>query len=275
MADLAAVILADLESALGADQLDLPTPPEVALRIRDEAESPAVTGNSLAKVIAADPGLAANLLRVANSAMFRGVHVIDELPMAINRMGLEYAANLATGLAMQQMFQATSEFVDRKLRQTWQHATVVAAISAYLAKTYTRLRVDQAMLAGLTHTIGTLPILAWAEENDDLLRDSMTMDRVIDSLHGSIGTMILQHWEFPDPIALVPSHYLDHSRHTETPDYISVVSVAVNEAARVDANAKHAAQDVVCGYAQLNIDAADPEFLEAINNQAQYALTNS
>lgn len=273
MADLAAVILADLESALGADELELPTPPEVALRIRDEAESAAVTGNSLANVISVDPGLAASLLRVANSALFRGVHVIDELPMAINRMGLEYAANLATGLAMQQMFQATSELVDRKLRQTWQHATVVAAISAYLAKTYTRLRVDQAMLAGLTHTIGILPILAWAEENDHLLRDSMTMDKVIDSLHGSMGTMILQHWEFPDPIALVPSHYLDFSRHTEAPDYISIVSVAVHEVARINNTPTTVLTEEVAGYAHMDIDPTDDAFIEAINNQAQYALS--
>lgn len=272
MADLAAVILADLESALGADELELPTPPEVALRIRDETESAAVTGNSLANVISVDPGLAASLLRVANSSLFRGVHVIDELPMAINRMGLEYAANLATGLAMQQMFQATSELVDRKLRQTWQHATIVAAVSAYLAKTYTRLRVDQAMLAGLTHTIGVLPILAWAEENDHLLRDSMTMDKVIDSLHGSMGTMILQHWDFPDPIALVPSHYLDFSRHTESPDYISIVSVAVHEVARIYNTPTTATTEEVSGYAHLDIDPTDSAFVEAINTQAQYAL---
>lgn len=275
MADLAAVILADLESALDADQLELPTPPEVALRIRDEAESISVTGNSLAKVISVDPGLAASLLRVANSALFRGVNAIDELPVAINRMGLEYAANLSTGLAMQQMFQATSELVDRKLRQTWQHATVVAGISAHLAKTYTKLRVDQAMLAGLTHTIGTLPILAWAEENDDLLRDSMTMDRVIDSLHGSIGTMILQHWEFPDQVALVPSHYLDHTRHTETPDYISIVAVASSEAARINNTPTAVGSEQVSGYAHLDIDPTDLDFQTSINEQAQYALSGS
>lgn len=274
MADLAAVILADLETALDADQLDLPTPPEVALRIRDEAESAAVTGSSLANVISVDPGLAASLLRVANSPLFRGVHAIDELSMAINRMGLEYAANLATGLAMQQMFQATSELVDRKLRQTWQHATIVAAISAHLAKTYTRLRVDQAMLAGLTHTIGTLPILAWAEENDHLLRDSMTMDRVIDGLHGSIGTMILQHWDFPDQIALVPSHYLDFTRHTEAPDYISIVAVAANEAARINSTPVAASSDQISGYGHLDIDPNDLEFQASINEQAQYAKTN-
>ena len=164
------------------------------------------------------------------------------------------------------MFQATSELVDRKLRQTWQHATVVAGISAHLAKTYTKLRVDQAMLAGLTHTIGTLPILAWAEENDHLLRDSMTMDRVIDSLHGSISTMILQHWDFPDQVALVPSHYLDNTRHTETPDYISIVAVATHEAARINNTPTAVTSEQVSGYAHLDIDPTDPDFQTSIND---------
>lgn len=277
MADLAATIKTELQTALDSDQLELPTPPEVALRIRDEAESTSVTGASLATIIRADPGLAASLLRVANSALFRGVRVIDELPAAINRMGLEYAANLATGLAMQHMFQATSELVDRKLRQTWRYSTLVADLSAYIAKHHSRLRVDQAMLAGLTHTIGTLPILAWAEENDDLLRDSMTMDRVVDSLHGSLGTMILQHWDFPDPIAMVPSQYLDHTRHTETPDYISIVSVASNQANRVASAGGGASVSAgiensnISAYAHLNIDPNDAEFIESMDEVAAEA----
>lgn len=273
MSDLAAVILTDLETALGADQLELPTPPEVALRIREEAESADLTGNSLAAAITVDPGLAASLMRVANSARFLSANAIDELPSAIDRMGLDYAAKLAKNLSMQQMFQATSELVDRKLRQTWQHASVVAAISAYLAKKYTQLSPDQAMLAGLTHSIGSLPILAWAEENDHLLRDSMTMDRVIDTLHGSIGTMILQHCEFPNSIALVPSHYLDNARHTATPDYISIVAVAANETARINNPSTTAASEQVSGYKHLNIDPSDLEFQIEINAQAQSAAT--
>lgn len=45
---------------------------------------------------------------------------------------------------MQQMFQATSEVVDRKLRSVWAKATEIAAISGVLAKSFTSLRPDQA-----------------------------------------------------------------------------------------------------------------------------------
>ena len=71
-----------------------------------------------------------------------------------------------------------------------------------------------------------LPILAWAEENSSLLRDSLTLDKVIENIHGSIGTMILQRWGFPDEIALVPSHYNNFTRVADHVDYVDVVMVA-------------------------------------------------
>lgn len=226
MSNLAAKIQDELTSAVDNDELELPTLPEVALRIRDAAEDPNVSANSLAKVISEDPGLAGRMVRVANSPMYRAAQTIEDLNMAISRMGVEFAANLATGIAMQQMFQATSDIIDRKLRQVWTHASNVAGISAVLAKSFTRLRPDQASLAGLTHVIGVLPILHWAEDNPNLLSDSMTLDRVIDSIHPGLGTMILKSWGFPDEVAIVPSAYTDFEREVPAADYADVVMVA-------------------------------------------------
>ncbi len=270
MPEVAATIRAELETALEADELELPSLPEVALRIRDEAESERVSANSLAQEIAADAGLSANLIRIANSAMFRGARTIDELPVAINRMGLEYAANLATGLAMRHMFQATSELVDRKLRSTWADASLNSAISAGLARKCRGLRVDQAMLAGLTHSIGVLPILAWVEENDDLLSDGLTLQRVIDSIHGSIGTMILKRWDFPDAIALVPAHYQDFERHSDEADYISIVTVAAIETQLLRNSEFSIDKETISAYRSIEVDEAElAEIVDAARATAE------
>jgi HD-like signal output (HDOD) protein len=226
MPDLAETIQQEVTAAVASDELQLPTLPEVALRIRDEAENENVSAQSLGEVLSADPALAARMIKIANSPMFRATNTIEDLNMALSRLGVVYAANMATGLAMSQMFQATNDIIDRKLRATWAQATGVAAISGVLAKSFTRLRPDQATLAGLTHNIGVLPILTWAEENETLLQDSMTMDRVIESIHGSLGTMILQSWDFPPEIAMVPAHYMDFDRAADQADYIDVVMVA-------------------------------------------------
>ena len=226
MSNLATTIEQEVTAAVQADALELPTLPEVALRIRDEAERETATAQSLGDVIAEDPALSARIIKMANSPMFRGTRTIEDLSMALSRLGVEYSANLATGLAMSQMFQATTDLIDKRLRSTWAHATELAAISGVLAKSFTRLRADQAALAGLTHTIGVLPILTWAEENGSLLSDSLTLDKVIDSIHGSLGTMILQSWDFPEEIAMVPCQYTNFERAAKATDYVDVVMVA-------------------------------------------------
>ena len=104
MADLALSVANDISAALDNDELELPSLPEVALKIRDEAESENVSAVSLANVVGDDPGLAAQLVRIANSPMFRASRPIDELGQAVSRLGVEYAANIVTGLAMQRHF---------------------------------------------------------------------------------------------------------------------------------------------------------------------------
>jgi HD-like signal output (HDOD) protein len=125
------------------------------------------------------------------------------------------------------MFQATSELIDNKMREVWKTSTDVAAWSAVLAKRFTKLRPDQATLAGLTHSIGVLPILSWAEENDDLLNDRQTLDRVIESIHPVIGTMILMRWNFAEEIISVPEGYMSPIRQGTDVDYVDLVSAAL------------------------------------------------
>jgi len=102
----------------------------------------------------------------------------------------------------------------------------VAAISTVLARNFTRLKPDQAMLAGLTHNIGALPILTWAEEHDRLLNDSFTLDRVIDEIHGELGGLILRNWKFPAELAIVPLQHTVYDRDGANTDYVDVVMVA-------------------------------------------------
>ncbi len=226
MADLAEDIQEELTAAAKRDELELPTLPEVALNIRHTAEDPDVSVAMLAEVISQDPTLSVQIVKIANSAMFRSANPIEDISTAVGRMGVDYTANIATGLAMKHMFQATSEMIDDKMRQIWNHAKDVAAIANVLAKSLTKLAPDQAALAGLTHSIGALPVLSWAEENDHLIEDEQTLERVIDKVQGPLGCMILQHWHFPDELTSVPLHINEFDRTPEAADYVDLVQIA-------------------------------------------------
>lgn len=219
-------IRAELIDAIKSNRIVLPTLPEVALRIRDAAEDPRTDVASFAKELGYDAAISARVMRVANSPLMRGNSPVTDVKAATARLGIQYSCNLAVGLAMEQMFQATSDAVDERMRQIWTHSTEVAGISAVLARTYTRLKPDQATLAGLVHKIGALPILRFAEEDRNLLKDLSVLDALIDALHGEIGKLILDTWGFPPDIVAVPLSYLDFARTPAAVDFSDIVMVA-------------------------------------------------
>ena len=226
MSKLADKVHQDLIRAIDNDELVLPTLPEVALKVREAAEDPNIGIPEMSKVIGNDAALTARIIKVVNSPLLRTSREITDLQMAVGRLGINYTCNLATGLAMEQMFQATSDVVDRKLREVWTKSTEIAGISHVLCRHYTRLMPDQATLAGLVHQIGVLPILTYAEEHSELLADSISLNHVIEQIHPIIGEKILRTWEFPEPIASVPGQYLNFSRDSNKADYVDIVQVA-------------------------------------------------
>lgn len=216
-------LIQDLETG----QLQLPTLPEVALRVRDVVDDENANATQIAEIIGQDAALSARLVQVANSPLYRGRNEIDRLSMVVARLGNKLVRNLVTSQVMKQMFQATNDLVDQRLREVWEHSVQVAAISRALANSAPGVLPDQAMLAGLIHDIGILPILYRAEERDELLETPGLLDQLIARLHTRIGGAILQHWKFPEPLVAVASEHEDIEReHPGPADLVDLVLVA-------------------------------------------------
>ncbi len=216
----------ELLNALENDRLVLPTLPEVALKVREASANPDVDVTTLAKVIENDPAISARIIKITNSPLLRASRPIEDLKMAVSRLGINYTSNLATRLAMQQMFQATSDVIDQRMREVWSHSTEVSGIAHVLARHYTKLKPDQATLAGVVHQIGVLPILTFAEDNRRLLKDPVALDELIATLHPTLGRKILEAWDFPEELIIVPEEHLHFAREVNRVDYADIVMVA-------------------------------------------------
>ncbi|KAI2693781.1 MULTISPECIES: HDOD domain-containing protein [unclassified Pseudomonas] len=226
MSELADKVQQDLVAAINNDDLVLPTLPEVALQIRKAAEDPEISVSALSKVIGRDTALSARLIKVVNSPLLRATQEVTDLHTAITRLGVNYSSNLAIGLVMEQIFNARSEVVEQKMREVWRKSLEIAGISYALCRRYTQLKPDQAALGGLVHQIGVLPILTYAEDHNELLADSISLNHVIDQIHPLIGDKLLRVWDFPEKLVKLPGQYLDFQRDSERVDYVDVVQVA-------------------------------------------------
>ena len=217
-----------LRGEIQANRLVLPSLPEVAFKVKEAVEREEISAAKLAALISEDAALAARLIQVANSPLYRGRTEIKSLPMAITRMGYYTVRTLILGLAMKQMFQPTSPLLDRYFHAIWQTSVEVGAISRALASLCSHLNPDHALLAGLIHQIGKLPILTLAERLPNLTEDPAHLDRLLEALHPQVGAMLLTHWHFPQTLIEVVTEYLNWQRRLDEgpADYVDVVQAA-------------------------------------------------
>lgn len=217
-----------LLEAIDDGRLTLPTLPEVAIKVRSEVESDNSTATSVANIVATDAALSARLLQVANSPLYRGRVPIENLSMAVSRLGTRLVRSLVVSLIMQQIFQATSDFLDRRFRQVWEESVQLASICRVLASKAKHLDPEQALLAGLIHNIGALPILTMAERMS--IEDPDELEQLINSLNPIIGEKILEEWDFSEALIKVPRNYQDITYDGgPQADYVDLVIVGRQE----------------------------------------------
>ena len=222
-ADLADEIRAEIEN----NEIQLPTLPEVALKVRDAVESDSANAETIAQMVSRDAALSARLLQVANSPVYRGRKEIESIQQAVARLGLKMVRSLVVSLAMKQIFQATSDALDKQFRAIWDDSLQVAAISRVLAHNIPALEDEQAMLGGLVHNIGALPILMKIDERLGFSATEDLITRLVTDLAPEIGTQILAHWNFAESLANIPTacQQLDYDPGPTT-TYADIVLVA-------------------------------------------------
>lgn len=228
MTEKAEQFFSDLKQAVESDQIILPTLPEVALKVRDAVESESTSAQQIADTLTQDASLSARLIQVSNSPLYRSRNPIEDLQMAVTRLGIRMVRDLVISLAMKQIYQATSDVLDEHFRRSWNTAVEVAAICRMLATTVPGINPEQALLAGLIHNIGTLPILVKAEDDDDLFNNSEALGLVIDELQSRVGSLILETWNFGDAMTNVVKHAHDFTYdHEGGADLVDLVQIAL------------------------------------------------
>ena len=255
--------LVHVKNELESNRLVLPTLPDVALKVRDAVSKGDASAQELAEIIATDPAISARLIQVVNSPLYRGTNEIKNIQMAVTRLGNKTIRTLITSLVMQQMFKPTSPLLEQYFRSIWEQGVNVSAISRALAAFVPHLNADEAMLAGLIHQIGKLPILALVENIPEFRDSPSRLEKLLEKAHPHVGKIIMDTWNFPQDLKLVASEYVNFQREHDGPaDYVDLVQVAfLQSIAGTDHPACRVDWSLVPAFVKLGLQ-ADVEILE-------------
>jgi len=219
-----------LAAELSRGKVELPSFPEIAVRVRRILSDPKSTIDQVVRVVGSEPALAGRLLRIANSASLnRTGHAVTDLRSAVNRVGYNMVRSASISFAMAQIRNSNKlAGLEHYLHDLWQCSTRVAAFAYVLARTSTKINADEALLTGMMHGIGKLYVLTRATAHPELIESPAVLDQIIADWHPSIGKAILENWEFSEQMSEAVGQQEEHGRmELEFPDLSDVIAAAV------------------------------------------------
>jgi HD-like signal output (HDOD) protein len=228
-------LIKNLNLKIKQDKLLLPTLPRVAMKVREACDDYDTSVESMVSILSQDPALSARMIKYANSAIVKrnSKQNIDNLNQVVTRIGLINIKNIATAIAMEQLFISTHKIIHDYMTKSWNKTINIACFSSALLKIYLednprcRLNLDTMTLMGLMYNIGMLPILTEAEANEgDFLKENV-LNYCIDKFSSDIGTKIVTEWGFGDEFVSVIKNWSNTSFKTKEPSYLDFIRIAL------------------------------------------------
>ncbi|MDX1634753.1 MAG: HDOD domain-containing protein [Marinobacter sp.] len=221
-------LLMEFYAELRSNQVSLPSVPDVAWKVRRAAEREDTTAEQIAQFITADPAMAAKLVRACNSPLYRGFNDVRNVREAVVRLGTKTTRQLVTVFSMREVFKTRQPALQQQMDTLWRHSREVAALCWVLADTATKLDPEEALLAGLLHDIGAVPVLVQAEHHVSIFADPTKLAQAMAELRGDVGAAILENWAFPAAFVEAARHAEDwhYESREPTPQLVDVVILA-------------------------------------------------
>lgn len=221
-------LLMEFYSELRSNQVTLPSVPDVAWKVRRVVDREDSMADDVAAAVSADPAMAIKLVRACNSPLYRGFSDVRNVREAVIRMGMHTTRQLVTVFALREVFKSHRPALQKYMEQLWRHSREVAALCRVLADHATDIDPEEAMLAGLLHDIGVVPVLVQAEHHPKLFAEEQNLRHAVAELRTDVGCAVLENWSFPKSFVDVARYAEDwhHECPQAEPQLVDVVIVA-------------------------------------------------
>lgn len=251
----------EIFTAYQQEKLVLPVLREHVMKIRTAINNPRSDVDTIANMVMNEPVVAAKLVQVSNSVLFPGMKQLTTVRDAITRIGLSMTNEIVLAQSLKGMFYAKSPHINRRLRTTYRHSTLIASLAFGVVRQKTNLNKDHALLAGLLHDLGVIPILTYMDQKnllDEVQEDEM--EHIISKLRGLVGGMVLSQLGFDEWLIMVAEEAEVWDRDIPGPaDYADAVIIAhLHSFLGTPEMNQHPRVDEVGSFARLGLKEFDP-----------------
>lgn len=195
--------------------LAMPPLPAVSERVLKRMRDGKSSLKKIADEIAEDQVIAAEIIRMANSALYRGLYQATTLHAAVTRLGVQAVRTAMMNQSMRAAMFSKRGTDNELAALIWYQSMAAAGIMRGLANLL-KIDEEEASLLGLMHDIGNVIVLRFVREHEKAshnLIDVPTFDYLCHESHQEFGELVADAWKLPDTLKGVAASH--HSYPTE------------------------------------------------------------
>lgn len=208
--------------------------PAIYYRLNDAINNPSASLRDIAAIIERDPALAAQLLKIANSAFFKFPSQVSTITQAITIVGTQQLKDLTLACKVISTFPKIPAGTVND-EQFWHHSIAVGIAARVLATFRRESNVERYYVIGLLHDIGRLLIYLMkpqlASQAQSICRQEHRLlfkveDELMQTSHSELSGLLLKHWNLPDSLWEPALHHHNPSLAKNHPEEAAVIHIA-------------------------------------------------
>jgi len=191
--------------------------------------------NELNRVVALDPVLTGQVLKLINSAYYSLVNKVTSLTRAITMLGMNTVKNMALSTAVIRAVAGAKKSQALPITKFWKHSLAVG-VAAKLLATAREIPVnerEELFVAGLLHDLGKVPfgdeyIVALREARENQRSLVEVENEMLGMNHQEVGRLIADKWKLNEVITSGISHHHDGEIPSDKVALVALADVFVN-----------------------------------------------
>jgi putative nucleotidyltransferase with HDIG domain len=215
------------------DISDLPTIPVIVSKVIALLDNPEADPADIADLILSDQVLAARVIRVVNSPLYRSTGQITSVKRALLHIGFKNIREMILTNYFIDGFKGKKQSFD--MNMFWMHSFSVGVISRHIATLIGYKDFEKAYLVGIIHDIGKVLLGHYCKEDYSHMLNTISNTscttyeaeyNLFQTTHSEVGFCLAQRWNFPSSFCDVISNHHTSGLATEDTILTAIVSLA-------------------------------------------------
>lgn len=194
----------------------LPPIPAVMSELMQAVNNPDTDLKTIGRIIAKDPSMSMNVLKVANSALYRLSNNVTCVEHAAQLLGVKEISSICISCGISSALKPAVGVPTMNLNAFWKHSVVTGVIARTLNDRFGLGPFHNVYLAGLIHDVGKIVLdrsihSAYTKILDVACNENIPVIdaeiRVIGESHASVGGWLMERWQLPSMFADVAKYH--------------------------------------------------------------------